>query len=164
MIGEGGAAGVRSGLAVEEYRQTEPGERVPGALRGVNRLGHPVLFQRHERHDVQRPEERMNASVSGNVDVLDRRGGKGLDCPHQLVGFAQQGQHGPVVVGVGRHVEHPHAGRRPGLRAGVDDVRAQAFADVGHALQADHGVRLAMAGALVRPALTDVASGSTLTG
>ena len=66
---------------------------------------------------------------------------------YQFGGFAQQGQHGPVVVRVGGHVEDPHAGRRRDLRAGVDDVLAPAFTDVRHALE-NHGVRLATEGRL----------------
>ena len=143
MVGERGAAWIRRGLAVEEYRQIERRERVRAPARGVDGRRHLPRLQGHERRHVQRAEKRMHTGVVGDIDAVDRCRRQCRHRPHQIVARAEQRQHRPVVVRVGRHVENPYAARRSRRHAGVDDVPAPPLADVRNALQADHAIRLA---------------------
>ena len=105
-----------------------PGAEVPGQPDAVVDRR---LAERHERHDVDRPDPRVLPGLALHVDRLDGHGDGRLERAADRLRVAGQGQHAPVVAGVARPVQEVDAGRaRDGRGEPVDDLHPPTLAEV----------------------------------
>ena len=129
-------------LGVEEDRKAE---LVADAARDLARArASPFRVRRSDRHDgndVRSADARVHAFVRAQVDRVSRTRNAGEQRIGDRVLVADEGEHGPVVVGVDVHVEHACVRREPGAD-GVDDGAVAAFGEVRDALEREHAQRL----------------------
>ena len=121
-------------LAVEVHRQLQ---LVPDQRRGGERLGTRGAPSRvvevHDRRHVDRAHVRVRARVPGQVDAGERLARPVHERPRELALRRGQGEHAPLVVGIGVRVEQP-GGRERGADRG-DRVVVAPLAHVGHGHQ-----------------------------
>ena len=113
-------------------------ERFTDRARMRHRIGHAEMPQRHERHDVERADAPVHASVRAHVD--GREDGLGQRERRRLdgAGRAHEREHRAVMVGIGVDVGQPHArDAADGVAEALDDAAIAPLADVRHALE--HG-------------------------
>jgi len=121
-------------LGVEEDRQAE---LVADAARDLARARASMLrilrSDRHDGNDVRGADARVHAFVRPQVDKVSRARNAGEQRIGDRVLVADEGEDGPVVVGVDVHVEHARVrGERGADR--VDDRAVAAFGEVRDAL------------------------------
>ena len=132
----------RGRLFIQEHRNLESRGDFSGRVsRECHALGHRHALDGDERHHVHGAEARVLAGVRAQVDVSQGRGDQRDDRGLQWSGVAGHRQDRSIVCRVGRGIEDADAvDRSQRLDEGVDDVRAPAFADVGHAFDEGHAL------------------------
>ena len=131
-VGQAHPVRAASGVGIEEDGDVVALRDALGeTVREFDAVVHRRVTERHDRHDVDRPDSRVLTLVRVQIDERDRLGDQPVQGDEHRLMLARQREDRAVVAGVARPVKEIHAvDRFEGSRQPVNDLEPAALGHV----------------------------------